>query len=350
LLSCASCGIRDYTLRYHPRDLKTLSFLIVPSDEVENFGKFQGLHRARSVYFDPQSNNYYRLHPELVDTEKHNAQSVKNCHAAIQQKWNPPYSLIAGFDFGDIKRLIGHCHLNLKPLGFIEKHLVSLVRPLGSIFKFTSNPKSQKSLMAYILTFLHDGPEKATKVIQSLPHKDCSVVVAFVGTREEFEIPRKDAVIATRDLQVNATNVFNWLLVYSQLNEQYQGIKLTLNDEVAREIEQIPAMRRKLSMMLIPKSWSHDLAQVRESSTESPASVFLTNWRDIYGKAGDPQAVTGRMIDVIKSSFFPDLETPDSTNPNPADANNLSGPAINLDNKPLEAHQPSPPPPPIAEN
>ena len=78
----------------------------------------------------------------------------------------------------------------------VEKQLCAAQRLYGNIVKLKPHPQNPRSLEGNIIVFRHDGPESASS-ITSLPCMDVlhSVKVLFLGTNDQFEMARRNAVV-----------------------------------------------------------------------------------------------------------------------------------------------------------
>jgi hypothetical protein len=83
-----------------------------------------------------------------------------------------------------------------------------------------------------------------------------SLRFAFVGTKAEYEMKRKDVIMTCGDLNVRTENVYNWLRMLKQFNPKYWNISINesnnckkimknLRSEVLNNVEVVDNERSK---------------------------------------------------------------------------------------------------------
>ena len=108
-----------------------------------------------------------------------------SCKQSIDGQKLPEYSTANGYDYGDLNRM----PVEFKPLTFAESYLINSVRMYGSIIKIKQHKYGSKLLHGNIISFVHDGPEAAIEVLNSLPNikatDQCKVM--FFGEKKAYE-------------------------------------------------------------------------------------------------------------------------------------------------------------------
>jgi hypothetical protein len=205
-----------------------------------------------------------------------------NCYSDIKKNVIPKFSVANGHDYGDFTRI-----KDLEPLTIVEQHLISCNRLYGSILKIKDGHNRQ--LVGNLITFEHNGPEKSAEqfVLPNIIGISDMIQIAFVGSREEYEVRRKDVIMTCGQIQVRSKNVYNWLRVLKKCNPKYWNIKINeseqcinfmnkITDDLVNSIQVID----NESLIRVEKVVTDDTSKVREMKDD-----FENNFLDSKEKS-----------------------------------------------------------------
>ena len=180
LFACASCGIRDVMQQYTSWEIAKLpaafKLTSVQVEKMSNTSKIVLFKADGSTYLADLSkifttyklgNELYHLYPDLVDPQSASVLLCESCHAFCKSKKAkhafPPYSVAAGYDYGNFSAIGMH-----EQLTEVEKCLLAEARLYGVVVKVAASSNSSSSadasrsvLNGHVITFLHEGPQRA---------------------------------------------------------------------------------------------------------------------------------------------------------------------------------------------
>ncbi len=170
----------------------------------------------------------------------------KSCHHfIIELDKVPPYSLMGGYDFGNMEYVYSRYDLYaLTPPTELEMQVLAKYRLYCEIIKLVSqNPDTstkQSRLVGHVVVLPSDGYTNAADTLaKSLPCIDGVndfVKVFFVGTREEWTT-RKENIMnqqyLTPHFAISRKNTLSWLMFIKAVNPEYREIigKMDWNDD-----------------------------------------------------------------------------------------------------------------------
>ena len=165
LLSCASCGVRQFQLglesakNYQKIPIDRLVKLQLSHQQLETLLAIPLPYRRVVSYFQSSNGLYYHLHPEFVTaTTNDNTKLVseiatvcEKCHAVLVKPTSqvPKWSIAAGIDFGNPGRI------GLPPLRLAEEYVIARVRLYVSIVKLTgyTTASRQHAKQGHVISF-----------------------------------------------------------------------------------------------------------------------------------------------------------------------------------------------------
>ena len=267
LITCASCGERTYNSWYKEvaieEDLELLKLNKNQVEDYERLGEFKNIISVANV-----NNNLYYVHPECVCLTDTNSTThiCIHCYSDIKKNIVPKFSVANGHDYGDFTRIKG-----LEPLTIVKKHLISCNRLYGSILKIKDGQNRQ--LVGNLITFEHNGPEMSAQQF-ILPHIlgiSDMIQIAFVGSKEEYEVRRKDVIMTCGQIQVRSKNVYNWLRVLKKCNPKYWNIQINESEEcinlmknITKDLIDSIQIIDNESLIRVEKVVTDDTSKVRE--------------------------------------------------------------------------------------
>ena len=136
---------------------------------------------------------------------------------------------------------------------------------------------SNRKLLGNVIIFAQDGPEKCSEIFDfpDVMNSTTSLRVAFVGTKEQYEVNRKDVMMSCGELIVRTQNVYNWLRMLKQCNPKYWNI--TINESDACKLLVINLTKELLdnieivdneSSLNVERVVTSDTAEVRRMNTD----------------------------------------------------------------------------------
>ena len=267
-LVCALCGIKSIHGRYgkcctvialsdlHPSIklteqqriayelLKSEPPLVLPVNEKGDTENFH-LHKLRSVYSSPHSNQLYHLHPEFVHCmtdettglEKECITVCPSCSSWFEkknQKEPPPNSIAAGIDFGNPDRL------NLTTPSLAELKVLACHRHYHNLLAIRNNHiAGQRSdftkaeLRAHSILFRHDSPDIAslTLMMDQINRQECptamndmfrkTLTIEFVGHAHSIDLIARKLRCQTH-LQTRAHVIYQHLAIFQRCHTLYK--------------------------------------------------------------------------------------------------------------------------------
>ena len=227
LLSCGSCGERKYNAVYKEVNVEVqLQILKLSNSQINEWSNLNEYKDVASV--SNVNDELYNIHPEcLTVRDGHYYTNLCTvCNLDIKNNEIPKFSIANGHDYGDPSRL-----KDLLPLSVVEMHLISRNRMYASIIKLKEG--SNRQLLGNVIIFEQDGPEKCSKIFDYPDFMNVrnSLRVAFVGSKKQYEINRKDVIMTCGELNVRTKNVYNWLRMLKQCNPKYWNITINESDE-----------------------------------------------------------------------------------------------------------------------
>ncbi len=297
LITCASCGERTYNSWYNEvsveEDLSSLKLNDNQIEEYERLGEFKSIASVTNV-----NSNLYYVHPECISMEDANPKTnvCIHCYTDIKQNIIPKFSVANGHDYGDFTRV-----KELEPLTIVEKHLISYNRLYGSILKLKDGQNRQ--LVGNLITFEHNGPERSAEQF-ILPHIlgiSDMIQIAFVGSREEYEVKRKDVILTCGQIQVRAKNVYNWLRVLKKCNPKYWNIKIdeseqciNLMNKITKDLVDNIQIIDSESLIKVEKIVTDDTSKVREIKEDYCDNKLFT--KDDINCTTEQMAISNTML------------------------------------------------------
>jgi hypothetical protein len=277
LITCVLCGERTYNSWYNvvsvEEDLSLLKLNDNQIKEYERLGEFKSIASVTNV-----NSNLYYVHPECISMENANPKTnvCIHCYTDIKHNIIPKFSVTNGHDYGDFTRV-----KELQPLTIVEKHLISYNRLYGSILKLKDGQNRQ--LVGNLITFEHYGPERSAEQF-ILPHIlgiSDMIQIAFVGSREEYEVRRKDVIMTCGQIQVRSKNVYNWLRVLKKCNSKYWNIKINeseqcinLMNKITKDLVDNIQIIDSESLIRVEKIVTDDTSKVREIKEDYENKLF----------------------------------------------------------------------------
>ena len=222
-----SCGERKYNAVLKEVnvevDLNILKFSNTQINEWNNLNEYKDVASVSNV-----NDLLYNIHPECL-TVRNSCFSTSLssiCNFDIKNNEVPNFSIANGHDYGDISRL-----KDLLPLSVIEMHLISRNRMYASIIKLKGG--SNRQLLGNVIIFEQDGPDKRSQIFDfpDFMNVKNSSRVAFVGSKDQYEINRKDVIMTCGELNVRTQNVYNSLRMLKQCNPKFWNITISESDE-----------------------------------------------------------------------------------------------------------------------
>jgi hypothetical protein len=97
----------------------------------------------------------------------------------------------------------------------------------GNILKLKDG--HNRELVGNLITFEHNGPDKSAKqfVLPDVLGICDTIQIAFVGSREEYEVRRKDVIMTCGQIQVKKMTCGRKMyIVFKKYNPKYWNIKI----------------------------------------------------------------------------------------------------------------------------
>lgn len=279
LITCASCGERTYNSWYKEVSVeKELSLLKLNSHQINDYERLEEFKTIASV--SNVNNNLYYIHPECltIQNDIHKTNLCTNCYDDIKKNSIPKLSVANGHDYGDFRR-----HHHLQSLTLVEKHLISFNRLYGNILKIKEGENRQ--LLGNLITFEQNGPEKCAEQFNLPDIQGIQKVlrIAFVGSKENYEIKRKDVIMKCGELQVRSKNVYNWLRMLKKCNPKYWNIQINESEEcinVMNNITQVLLDNIEIidskSLIKVDRIVTDDTSKVRQINENETSTNFET--------------------------------------------------------------------------
>ena len=189
LFACGSCGERKYSTPYKVVNVEIdLQILKLNNSQIHELNYLNEYKDVASVC--KINKVLYNIHPECLTKRKgsYYTNLCGVCNFDIRNNEVPKFSIANGHDYGDINRL-----KDLLPLSVVEMHLISRNRMYASIIKLKEG--SNRQLMGNVIIFEQDGPEKCSKIFDFPDFVKNSLRVAFIGSKYQYEVNRKDIII-----------------------------------------------------------------------------------------------------------------------------------------------------------
>ncbi len=173
------------------------------------------------------------------------ASICESCLYYINNNKCPPYSLMGGYDFGNMEYVYSHPELyNLTPPTELEMQVLAKYRMYCEIIKLVSqNPDSatkQSRLVGHVVVLPSDGFVNAfdtlTKSLPSISGDTDFVKVCFVGTREQWTMKREKLMNKehlTPHFTISRKNTLCWMRFIKAVNPEYKDViaKFDWNEE-----------------------------------------------------------------------------------------------------------------------
>jgi len=155
---------------------------MLTEEQINHYHNLGEYKKICSIFYREDNDSYYYLHPEVVNQNNLTVYICRSCFVSIQNRNIPEYSVANGFEYGDINRISDI----IEPLKISEISLISFVRLYGSIIKIMQDDSNIKILKEHMISFLHEGVQVTTNVLNTLPNFDAmyNFKVVFYGNRE----------------------------------------------------------------------------------------------------------------------------------------------------------------------
>jgi len=251
--------------------------------------------KVRSIY--QYSDNYYYLHPEMVEqtnSSKCPQAAICNvCKSKIDSGTEASKitnSIASGVDFGNPDRL----EVTFEKPSLREHLLMALVRPYATIIKLQNKNSYkhtclQSAIKGSSIVFEHDSPQVVSNLL-STESMNSNMCIHFVGAKGEFDsMIKRTLEQRTADIYGRPYVIFQWLKLLSKVNEHYQGMGIeemefqTLKDLVVKSnkilvenhecIVDVDAQERNEQM-------TDDVAGIRSPPASNNEKVDNTNDSD----------------------------------------------------------------------
>ena len=300
LLSCGACGIRSYTSKFHECSLRDqfIQLLKLNTAQIEEHERLGEFKAVSSVYVDRDGDHFF-LHPEVVRPEKDGHEPTvtvcEECLESMKRKMIPELSVANGLDFGDLSRLPD---LTIPPLTLVELHICSPARLYSSILKLTT-ANGGSVIHGHVLVMRHDGPEKASRAIASLPYLEAAktIEVVFVGSKVDWDNKSKKQALGCRELQVRATVVNKFLRLKKAIDPQYSAITIKQVHDLSKVTEELV---KEAVVIDDPQA-----IRIDAIVTDDVAGVRVLEKNDACPKADDLESVLGEPVSNPKSEGEP---------------------------------------------
>ena len=244
LTACASCGIRAFQLgniEYKNYAIEKLEILKYSTEQTAILFEIPERFRKAISYFQ-HGGFYFHLHPEFVTVNEENvteAAICQTCETAIKKGTIPKFSVAAGVDFGDPRRV------GLPELTLTEQYTIALSCPYVTILKLigTSNSQRQSAKRGHSITYFHNAPQETASVLQSLPRVTGItnfLSISFLGSQQNWEAFQPSIGRSVPQLQVRPHVVYQWLNVLKAINPLYKDIEIIDNEERTMALRNIP--------------------------------------------------------------------------------------------------------------
>ena len=124
----------------------------------------------------------------------------------------------------------------------VEVYLVASARQYVTIVKLVPGAGSSLVLRGHVITFRHNGPEIASKTLNALPDLSAmsAIMVAFVGTKLEWEKHRKGA-LACREFKARPQVLKHFLALKRAIDPNYANLIIADVDTMLVELRCIPS-------------------------------------------------------------------------------------------------------------
>ena len=268
---CGSCGERKYNAIYKEVNVEhELHILKLSNSQIQELNNLNDYKDIASV--SKINDVLFCIHPECL-TERNGFYYTNLCTVCsfdIRNNQIPKFSIANGHDYGNISRL-----KDLLPLSVVEMHLISRNRMYASIIKLKEG--SNRKLLGNVIIFAQDGPEKCSEIFDfpDVMNSTTSLRVAFVGTKEQYEVNRKDVMMSCGELIVRTQNVYNWLRMLKQCNPKYWNITINENDackllvsKLTKELLDNIEIVDNESSLNVERVVTSDTAEVRRMNTD----------------------------------------------------------------------------------
>lgn len=301
LLTCASCGIRQFqreksdfcrfeveslpewfklseedNLRMDDLEKKTIDIGKMSKREGVVFEK-KCAALACSVYVAKCNKTRYYLHPEFVEQSQGGKEEVTFCHQCYKTGFGkdgraPPLSLAAGVDFGCSFRL------GLETPNDHELSVLSLYRRFIKTIQFQQNGGKSTNytgrfLRAHLVMFRHDAPFVAGEALEKqfidAEKLKETMEVVFLGPDEKIDAMRLKAGEATH-LFARPLVLHQWFSALKILNPEFRDLELpsyedleALVDDSVKDIIQRGDAITDEEMIRLQEELGSDVAGVR---------------------------------------------------------------------------------------
>jgi hypothetical protein len=142
-----------------------------------------------------------------------------------RRKKAPTFSIMAGYDYGNIK--------DMPRLSFLEKTLIARIVLYGTVVKLNRWKSTQQlALTGHIVLFPHRGAEGFAALGKKVfPWHEKGKVyefikVAFVGPTEKAEWCLKILCLPSGPLRAHYAYILQWLRLLAKINRYYVDIEL----------------------------------------------------------------------------------------------------------------------------
>ena len=199
-------------------------------------------------------------------------------------------------------------------------HLVAPVRLYSSIIKLSTTSPSSSILRGHVISFRHDGPEQAAAVLSSLPNVETlsSIKVAFVGTKQEWELHRKGA-LASRNLQARPQVLLHFLHLKKAIDLKYASLQILDLEQITAQVSGINATLVNDAILIndaqtinMDKIVQKDVAEVREVEERTcpadPADTILLSHAFLTTKQQTAETAKARLLSTIRRTLISDRE------------------------------------------
>jgi hypothetical protein len=244
LLSCSSCGVRDFDIGIEYYSLDKLQILKLNDEEVKEFleREFKELY---NIYFEVNSQAYYHLHSKFIK-EDEIFPICKCCYTSIIEGKIPEYSLKAGFDYGNYKQI------NLDPPSKTLRKVLSMTRMYSTLYKLVApgglmNDKTKQTALkeGHIFTRKHHSPVLCKDILSNIRSLSENIEVAFVGTKDEWNI-LKEKLTNSTFLTISAKELINWFRVLTSSNEYFKLNNIEMPEFETSLEEELRVIKQKI--------------------------------------------------------------------------------------------------------